>query len=92
MSHNQKVGRWGEQAAANYLSSTGYELIACNVRTPDGKIDLIARKDGFTVFVEVKAHTSSSLGSPEIAVTPRKQLHRLSCAEHYALQKEIDHW
>ncbi len=55
MSRNQKVGQWGEQAAANYLSAKGYEIKARNVRTPYGEIDLIARKDGFTIFVEVKA-------------------------------------
>ena len=92
MSRNQKVGQWGEQAAADYLSAKGYEIMARNVRTPYGEIDLIAQKDGFTIFVEVKARTSSSLGPPEIAVTPRKQQHMLSCAEYYAQQNEIDHW
>ncbi len=92
MSRNQKVGQWGEQVAADYLSVNGYEIIAHNVRTPYGEIDLIAQKDGFTIFVEVKARTSSSLGPPEIAVTPRKQQHMLSCAEHYVQQNEIDHW
>ncbi len=92
MSHNQNIGRWGEQAAANYLSAKGYDLIARNVRTPYGEIDLIAQKEGFTIFVEVKTRTSRSLGPPEIAVTPRKQQHMLACAEHYAQQNEIDHW
>lgn len=92
MSRNQRVGRQGEQAAADYLAGRGYEIAARNVRTPYGEIDLIARKDGFTVFVEVKARTSSSLGPPEIAVTPRKQQHMLACAEHYAQQNELDHW
>jgi len=92
MSRNQRVGRWGEQAAADFLSERGYQLIARNVRTPYGEIDLIAVKDGFTVFVEVKARTSASFGPPEVAVTPRKQAHMLACAEHYAQQNEIDHW
>jgi len=92
MSHNQKVGRWGEQAAADYLSAQGYEIVARNVRTSYGEIDLIARKDGFIIFVEVKARTTSSFGPPEAAVTPRKQQHMVACAEHYAQQNEIDHW
>ena len=91
MSRNQKVGQWSEQAAANYLSVKGYEIMARNVRTPYGEIDLIAQNDGFRIFVEVKAGISSSLGPPEIAVTPRKQ-HMLSCAEQYAQQNEINHW
>ena len=92
MSRNQRVGRWGEQAAENYLSEHGYQIAARNVRTPYGEIDLIARKDGFTIFVEVKARTSRSFGPPELSVTPRKQAHMLSCAESYAQQNEIDHW
>ena len=92
MTHNQKVGKWGEQAAADYLVSKSYEIIAHNVRTPYGEIDLIAKKEDTIIFVEVKARTTKSFGPPEIAVTPRKQQHMLSCAEHYAQQNEIDHW
>lgn len=90
--HNQKIGQWGEQAAADYLVKKGYEILARNTRTPYGEIDLIAQKEGFTIFVEVKARTNSKFGPPEIAVTPRKQQHMLACAEHYAQQNEIDHW
>lgn len=92
MSRNQRIGKWGEQAAADYLARGGYELLARNLRTPYGEIDLVARKDDFTVFVEVKARTTSSLGPPEIAVGPRKRSHMLACAQHYAQENLIDHW
>jgi putative endonuclease len=92
MTRNQHIGKWGEKAAAGYLIERGYEIVAGNVRTPYGEIDLIAKKDGFLIFVEVKARTSKTFGPPEVAVTPRKQQHMLSCAEHYAQQNEIDHW
>ena len=89
---NQKVGAWGESAAAAYLEQRGYTIVARNVRTPYGEIDIVAAKDGYTIFVEVKTRTSSSLGPPEISVTPRKQEHMLAAAEHYAQANEIDHW
>ena len=92
MSRNQSVGRWGEQAAADFLCERGYALVARNVRTPYGEIDVIASKDGITVFVEVKARTGRSYGPPEVAVTPRKQAHMLACASHYAQENELDHW
>ncbi len=92
MSRNQSIGRWGEQAAENYLFEHRYQIVARNVRTTYGEIDLIARKDGLTIFVEVKARTSRSFGPPELAVTLRKQAHMLACAEYYAQQHEIDHW
>jgi putative endonuclease len=92
MSRNQSIGRWGEQAAADYLCEHGYEIAGRNIRTPYGEIDLVALQDGITVFIEVKARTSKSFGPPEAAVTPRKRAHMLACAEHYAQQHEVDHW
>jgi putative endonuclease len=89
---NQKVGAWGEGVAAQYLEKRNYTIVARNVRTPYGEIDIVAVKDGRTIFVEVKTRTSSSLGPPEISVTPRKQEHMLAAAEHYAQEYEIDHW
>ncbi len=92
MSRNQTIGRWGEQAAADFLCERGYEIVERNVRTPHGEIDLVARKDGITIFVEVKARTGKSFGPPEVAVTPRKQAHMLASADFYAQQNEVDHW
>ena len=92
MSRNQRIGKWGEQAAADYLSAHGYDILERNHRTPYGEIDLIVQKDDQTVFVEVKARTSGTLGPPEIAVGPQKQAHMLACAQHYAQQNGTDHW
>jgi len=92
MSHNQRIGRWGEAAAADYLTARGYDIVGRNIRTPFGEIDLLARIENLTVFVEVKARTTRSLGPPEIAVGQQKQAHMKACAEHYAQQNQIDHW
>ncbi len=92
MNSKQSVGRWGEQAAVDFLCLHGYEVAARNVRTPYGEIDIIARKDGITVFIEVKTRTGKAFGPPEVAVTPRKQAHMLACAEYYCQQNDIDHW
>ncbi len=90
--HNQKIGRWGEQVAAEYLQNKGYELVDRNVRTPYGEIDLIHRRDGILVFVEVKTRTSSRYGYPEESITPRKQQHMFDSAEHYAQENKLEHW
>ena len=92
MTHNQKIGRWGEDIAARYLQERGYEILDKNARTPYGEIDLVARFDGIAVFVEVKTRTSRRFGLPEEAVTPRKQAHMLAAAEHYAAEREINAW
>ncbi len=92
MSANQSVGRWGEQAAVDFLCAHGYQIAARNVRTPYGEIDIVARKDGIVIFVEVKTRTGKAFGPPEVAVTSRKQAHMLACADYYCQQHEVDHW
>jgi putative endonuclease len=67
--HRQKIGKWGEAAAARYLEARGYRILQHNVRTPYGEIDLIASQESRVVFVEVKTRTSLSYGLPEAAVT-----------------------
>ncbi len=92
MKHNQKIGQWGEQAAAEYLQRQGYEILEKNARTPYGEIDLVAKLEAVTIFVEVKARTTRSFGLPEQAITPRKLAHMLACAEHYAAEHAIETW
>ena len=92
MKHNQKIGKWGEEAVMAYLGSHGYELIARNARTPYGEIDIVAKQTDIYIFVEVKTRTSNKMGLPEESVNLRKQAHMLACAEHYAAENAIDHW
>ena len=48
------LGRRGEQLAAAHLRARGYAVIARNVRTRSGEIDIVARNGATLVFVEVK--------------------------------------
>lgn len=88
----QSLGRWGEDVAAEYLSKHGYVIIAHNVRTAYGEIDLVTQQTVehpsqdpvvITVFVEVKTRTSRLFGAPEDSVTPRKRQHMLKAAQAY---------
>jgi len=47
-------GRHGENLACEWLREQGYEILAQRVKTKLGEVDIIARQDGITVFVEVK--------------------------------------
>jgi len=69
----QSLGRWGEQAAAAYLESRGLKVLAANVRTPVGELDLVVRDGRIRVFVEVKTRRSRRCGSTLEAVDARKQ-------------------
>jgi len=92
MNHNQRIGKWGEDIATEYLTQKGYELVARNIRTPYGEIDIIAKQGDIIIFVEVKTRTSNKMGLPEESITPRKREHMLAAADHYAAENEIDHW
>jgi putative endonuclease len=90
--HNQVIGKWGEDVAAEYLQKRGAVILARNVRTPYGEIDIIASQNNITIFVEVKTRTSNKMGLPETSINARKLEHMLNAAQYYCAEHQIDHW
>src|SRR6266511_4096162 len=90
MKHNQKIGKWGEDAVVAYLAERGYAIIARNARTPYGEIDIVTKQEDITVFVEVKTRTSNKMGLPEESVNLRKRAHMLACALYYTAETAIE--
>ena len=82
----QALGRAGEDAAARYLESRGYRILARNARADGVELDLVARRGATLVIVEVKTRRSQRAGRPEEAVDARKQarLVRGGCAWAHA--------
>ncbi len=71
---NQATGQQGEQAAADYLLRSGYQILERNFRSRGGEVDIVARdRQGCIAFVEVKTRRSLAYGLPQQAVTTRKQ-------------------
>jgi putative endonuclease len=73
----QRLGRRAEDLVADRLTRLGWRIVARNVRTRSGEIDLIGLDGGTLVFVEVKAGRAGRDAGPERpahAVGPRKQL------------------
>ena len=77
------LGRMGEEYAARYLREQGCEIVARNYHSRFGEIDLVARRGGWLLFVEVKARKGGSMVSPWEAVTPSKQRKLLLTAERF---------
>src|SRR5262249_34934197 len=50
-----RFGLSAESRAAAFLVAKGYRILARRFRTPLGEIDIVARRRGVLVFVEVKA-------------------------------------
>ena len=51
----RRLGRRGELRARRALRRRGYEILAANLRSPAGEIDILARQEGQIVLVEVKS-------------------------------------
>ena len=66
------LGLSGEALAADHLRGLGYEIIAADVRTPLGQLDLVARDGPTLVFVEVKTRSGHGFGLPQESVDGRK--------------------
>ncbi|HYC54343.1 MAG TPA: YraN family protein [Candidatus Binatia bacterium] len=66
----RELGIAGEDAAAAFLQRCGYRIVARNVRSPFGELDIIAIDGEVVVFVEVKTRRN---GGALEAVDPRKQ-------------------
>ena len=69
----QLIGNLGEDAACEFLKNNGYFILQRNFRCKAGEIDIIAVKDGCTVFVEVKTRKNSGYGYASEFVDYRKQ-------------------
>lgn len=82
--HRTNVGKLGESIAASYLTRKRFRIIERNFKARYGEIDIIAIDQDTLVFVEVKTRISSSFGTPEEAVTPRKLREVVKTAEYYA--------
>ena len=66
------LGLTGEHVAERELIRRGYEVVARNVRTRVGEIDLIVRRNGVYLFVEVKTRRAGSFVAAAEAVDHRK--------------------
>ena len=86
----RSTGLKGEEAAARFLTRSGYEILDKNVRTRAGEIDLVAREGKTLVFVEVKTRRDVVEGDPpQAAVNTRKQNRLGKLANGYLKLKRI---
>ena len=65
------TGLSAESRAAAYLVAKGYRIVARRFKSPVGEVDIVARRRGVLVFVEVKAR--NSLDDAAESLLPRQQ-------------------
>ena len=77
------LGQAGEAAAVRFLRRRGLVIVARNLRSRLGEIDLLARDGSTLVFVEVKARRGLSGDPPETGVDARKRARLIRLALGY---------
>lgn len=87
LTHNQRIGAWGESLAKEYLLKLGFTFVTANFHAKEGEIDLIFRDGEEWVFVEVKSRSNEKYGMPEEAVTEWK-MEKIVAAGSSFLEKQ----
>lgn len=87
---DEKLGPWGERWAARFLRLNGCRILETNVHpVRHGELDIIARKKGMTLFVEVKTRKNENIGRPLEAITTQKREHIRRCATAWLSQQRL---
>lgn len=73
MVDNKQKGYLAEKNASDFLLKKGYNILFKNYQTRYGEIDIIAKKDTYICFIEVKYRKNINKGYPREAVNLKKQ-------------------
>lgn len=84
----RSLGNRGEEIARRYLEQKGFRLVARNVRTRFGELDLVCRHGETLVFIEVKTRRAGVRVGPLDAVSQSKAGRLVRLAEAYV----AEHW
>ena len=84
------TGRWGEQKSVRFLKKSHYKIIGQRVRVgKHDELDIIAKKDGVLIFIEVKTRKNETYGRPFSAVNKAKRKYLSRAAIAYLKNKKI---
>ena len=86
MPNKRAVGATYEKRAAEHLKTLGYEIVEYTVYSRIGEIDIIAKHEGYLVFVEVKLRKSSDFAEAKEFVNYHKQNRLRTTAQMYLSQ------
>jgi putative endonuclease len=76
-------GARAESLAATFLESNGLCVVARNVRSRFGEIDLVCRDGDTLVFVEVRLRRSPRYGGAAESITAAKRARLVAACESY---------
>ncbi|AZS82144.1 MULTISPECIES: YraN family protein [Achromobacter] len=88
----QRRGDHHEDAALRLLVAHGLVLLARNLQTRAGEIDLVMRDGNTLVFVEVRARAHSHYGGAAASIGRDKQARLARAAAHWLPELARRHW
>ncbi|MDR2028361.1 MAG: YraN family protein [Treponema sp.] len=77
------IGREGEKQAAAVLEGAGMRIIARNVRSGRGEIDIVALDGDTIVFVEVKTWAAYGIEELRFGIDRKKQRRIIETAKYF---------
>ncbi len=89
MSQHIRIGRLGEDLAANALCAQGYRVVERNWRCREGEIDLVTRDAEAWVFVEVKTRRGRHVEWAEESLKPDKIARLTLLAQTYLADRML---
>ncbi len=84
-------GGLAEEIVVKYLIENKYKIIDRNFRCPVGEIDIIAQKDEYICFVEVRSRSTYNYGEPHQTVTYSKQ-RKISKTAKYFISEHPEYY
>ena len=83
MGDHNDTGKKGEDLAVNFLKRNGFHIVRRNFTFRRCEIDIIAQRDNWLLFVEVKTRSSLEFGHPEEFVDAEKAARIVRAAEEF---------
>ena len=90
MNYRQKVGKFGENLARDYLVRHGYKILGMNIKISYKEVDIIASRDKSIVFIEVKTRVFLGWGGAEEAIDDQKITNLAQALDLYIYEKKLD--
>ena len=90
MTKHNKLVKDGELTAFMILQKDGYNILQTNWKFQKAEVDVIAQKDGFLIFIEVKTRGSKKFVNPSDSIYKKKISLYKEAAEGYLEQYSSD--
>lgn len=90
MAEHNKLGKKGEDLAAEYLLLKEYEILQRNYRYQKAEIDIIAKRGNLLIAAEIKTRSTPEFGNPQDFVKPKQIKQLVKAMNHFVEDNELD--